>query len=242
MPSEGQTAVNRKTGQRAVYQGGQWVASGGAQSPMKPDIQRDAATLPYAAPKAAADLNNTTTRTSIALQAERRAGQAEARAFTAQELAAKLARDAADAERRKKLAPLKALDSQLRRTWDAYSSGVGSTKGAAGAMDFLPSPGNKSFDSLGAGLAEVGLNAFRTPGIGSQSDAELKAFVEANRPSSWNYDDTIKTKLGNLEGRLKQAYGVHGIPYNPYRPKQKGLLGGRKAATPGVVDFKDWKD
>lgn len=50
MPAEGQTAINRQTGQRAVYRGGQWVvASGAPQMPANPEY-------PYKAPTAAADL------------------------------------------------------------------------------------------------------------------------------------------------------------------------------------------
>jgi hypothetical protein len=70
---------------------------------------------------------------------------------------------------------------------------------------------NAAFDSAGAGLSEVGLAAFRVPGVGSQSDSELRQFVAANTPRAGDRDSAIQEKLGNLRRRLeatKQAWGV----------------------------------
>lgn len=108
---------------------------------------------------------------------------------------------------------LNAAAAQLRRVQSLYNTGVGKTKGVFGALDYLPTPANKQFDTAGAGLAEAGLAAFRIPGVGSQSDRELQAFVEANKPSSSDYDAQIEEKLRNLDSRLGQAYAGAGVPY-----------------------------
>src|SRR3546814_12698839 len=75
----------------------------------------------------------------------------------------------------------------------------------------MPSAANAQFDTAGAGLGEVGLAAFRVPGVGSQSDAELRAFIAANRPSASDFDSRIKEKLLNLQSRLDQTYSAYGM-------------------------------
>jgi hypothetical protein len=130
-----------------------------------------------------------------------------------------------------RLASLNALAQQIRRAYSLYQSGPGKTSGLAGLADYLPTPANKQFDTVGAGIGEMGLSAFRTPGVGSQSDAELKAFVDANRPSSRDYDTQIVEKLGNLENRLSETYKSLGQQYKPIVPRSGG---GSK-----VIDFND---
>lgn len=136
------------------------------------------------------------------------------------------------AEDKGRLDRLNAAAAQLRRVQSLYQSGVGKTKGVFGALDYLPTPGNKQFDTAGAGLAEAGLAAFRVPGVGSQSDRELKAFVEANRPSSSDYDAQIEEKLRNLDTRLGQAYSGAGVPYTSiFKQKQSLKNAPRKGAA-----------
>lgn len=128
-----------------------------------------------------------------------------------------------------KLGQLRALQSQIERVQQLYKTGPGATKGLSGLLDYLPSPANKQFDAAGAGLGEMGLAAFRVPGSGSQSDAELRAFVEANRPSSSDYDVQIQEKLRNLQNRIRQTYGALGA--KPQAPP--------KGKKPRVIDFND---
>lgn len=112
---------------------------------------------------------------------------------------------------RGKVGQFLALESQLARIKDLYRQGPGSTSGIGGVLDYLPSDANSRFDSAGAGLSEVGLAAFRVPGAGTQSDAELRQFIMANTPRAGDRDAAIEEKLGNLERRLaatKQAWGV----------------------------------
>lgn len=110
-----------------------------------------------------------------------------------------------------KLAQFRALEEQINRVEELYTQGPGTTKGLAGIQDYLPTGTNSAFDSASAGLGEVGLAAFRVPGVGSQSDAELRQFVAANTPRAGDRDEAILEKLGNLRRRLdatKQALGI----------------------------------
>ncbi len=110
-----------------------------------------------------------------------------------------------------KLAQFRALEEQIARVEDLYRSGPGSTKGVSGLADYLPTDSNAAFDSAAAGLGEVGLAAFRVPGIGSQSDTELAQFVAANTPRASDRDAAIREKLGNLRRRLEATKSELGL-------------------------------
>lgn len=112
---------------------------------------------------------------------------------------------------KQKLANIRAAQGQIDRMRKLFSAGPGKTTGLASVLDYLPTAGNKQFDTAGAGLGEVGLAAFRVPGVGAQSDAELRAFIAANRPSASDYDVAIKEKLNNLQNRLNQTYSAYGM-------------------------------
>lgn len=127
-----------------------------------------------------------------------------------------------------KLANIRAAQAQIDRLNRLFMAGPGRTKGVSSALDFLPSPSNAQFDTAGAGLGEVGLAAFRVPGVGSQSDTELRAFIDANRPRASDYDARIKEKLRNLQSRLDQTYSVYGL-------KRQGPV----AQNAKVIDFSD---
>ena len=112
---------------------------------------------------------------------------------------------------RGKIGQFLALERQLARIMELYDKGPGTTGGLGGVLDYLPSDANSRFDSAGAGLSEVGLAAFRVPGVGSQSDNELRQFVLANTPKASDRDAAILEKVRNLTTRLqsvKQAWGV----------------------------------
>lgn len=135
-----------------------------------------------------------------------------------------------------RLATLGALRNQIATVADMYRKGPGATKGLGGLYDYLPTPSNKAFDSAGAGLGELGLAAFRVPGVGAQSDAELRAFVDANRPSSSDYDASIEQKLSNLQNRLAASYQAMG---KKYQPVQIGAAQPKTKQQSRVVDFND---
>lgn len=127
-------------------------------------------------------------------------------------------------------ANLRAMQNQINRVQQLYKAGPGATSGVSGLLDYLPTPENKQFDTAGAGLAELGLAAFRVPGVGSQSDAELRAFVEANKPRSTDYDVQIQEKLRNLQNRLMSARNSP-VGSQSRRAKPK--------SSPKVIDFND---
>jgi len=136
-----------------------------------------------------------------------------------------------------KISQLRALENQIGRVRQLYKAGPGSTKGISSLMDYAPTSKNAQFNAAGAGLAEIGLGAFRVPGVGSQSDAELKAFVEANRPSASDYDTQIEEKLRNLETRLASSYEAYGI--KPQGSKAPPRITPKPKAQSRVIDFND---
>jgi len=199
-------------------------------------IGRPDPTLQYEAPKAALDIENT--RSTIA---DRQADNEMARRNFDRQLnndaanralaERRLALDEAAAERAAanaggkapdpmKLAQFRALEQQIARVQELYDAGPGSTSGVAGIMDYLPGDANSAFDSAAAGLGEVGLAAFRVPGVGSQSDTELRQFVAANTPSASDRDAAIREKLGNLRRRLEATRTELGMdaPVQDERP------------------------
>lgn len=133
-----------------------------------------------------------------------------------------------------KVGQLKALQDQINRVRQLHKTGPGSTTGLSGLLDYLPTAGNKQFDTAGAGLGEIGLSAFRVPGSGSQSDAELRTFIQANRPSSADYDVQVEEKLRNLQNRVNRTYEAMGF-------KPQGQAAPKPAAKgkPRVIDFND---
>lgn len=187
-----------------------------------------------------ADIQNDRERIALERERVRLAQSAQARAGQAADRAAAIE----ERERNSKLANLRALQNQIGTVRDLYRKGPGATKGVAGVMDYLPTPGNKAFDSAGAGLSELGLSAFRVPGVGTQSDAELRAFMEANRPSASDYDEQIEQKLRNLENRLVEAYKPYGVQYRPptRAPRRPAPSAPRKPASGGgEAKFLGWE-
>lgn len=115
---------------------------------------------------------------------------------------------------KQKLANIRAAQGQVDRVRRLFEQGPAKTKGLSGILDLLPGGVNSRMKTAGAGLGEVGLAAFRVPGVGGQSDAELRAFIDANRPSPTDLDVTVEEKLNNLQNRLNEVYSS----YNVKRP------------------------
>jgi hypothetical protein len=192
------------------------VISGGPRlpSPVRPvqeaidqatltDRRNDNANAGYVRAKAAAD----------ARKAEADARKAEREANTGQILTD-------DQQKFKaKLANLDSLVNQINRVDELYRSNIAGQPAdrAFGLTELLPTPTNKQFDAAGAGLAEQGLAAFRVPGVGSQSDTELRQFVAANKPSASDYDETIEEKLRQLRGRVDATRKEMGLPPAEWR-------------------------
>lgn len=110
-------------------------------------------------------------------------------------------------------ANLRALRNNIDRVRSLYQKNLrgGAPNQLTALVPDMLNPALGQFDSAGAGLSETGLAAFRVPGVGSQSDAELRAFVDANRPSSTDSDLQIEEKLRNLENRLNANMQEMGV-------------------------------
>lgn len=111
-------------------------------------------------------------------------------------------------------ANLDSLVTQINRVQELYNSNLRDEAipllSALG--DYLPTEGNKQFDTAAAGLAEQGLAAFRVPGVGAQSDTELRQFVDANKPSAKDFDASIEEKLRQLRIRVDANREAMGLP------------------------------
>ncbi|GAA0730004.1 hypothetical protein [Sphingomonas japonica] len=182
---------------------------------------RDAALAPYAQQKAAADA---------------RRAVAEAEKIERELTSAPPAKT--QAARQQRAAKLQALVGQIQRVEQLYQSTVGQTSGVGGLADYLPTEANRQFDTAAAGLAEQGLAAFRVPGVGAQSDTELRQFVQANKPQASDYDVAIEEKLRQLRGRVdaeRQGIGLEPVNWNGTEPNRDTAPAANMAA-PGGVD------
>lgn len=119
-----------------------------------------------------------------------------------------------DAKLMQRRANLQALQKNIDRVRELYEQNLrgGWTNKLAGNVPSIIRPENEQFNSAGAGLGETGLAAFRVPGVGAQSDAELRAFIEANKPLATDTDLAIEEKLRNLQTRLDATLSEMGQP------------------------------
>lgn len=69
-------------------------------------------------------------------------------------------------------------------------------------LEYFPTQEKGAINSTAAGLADVGLALFKIPGMGSQSDADAARFVQANQPSTSDFDLTFLGKVYNLRRRI----------------------------------------
>lgn len=105
---------------------------------------------------------------------------------------------------------LEALGYQIADVYDQYNRKLAG-KGLLSVGEYLPTDANQTFDTAAAGLGELAMSAFRVPGVGSQSDAELKTFIQANRPSAWDQDGVVEQKLRNILTRLNAERTALGL-------------------------------
>ncbi|MGQ3081092.1 hypothetical protein [Sphingopyxis sp.] len=97
--------------------------------------------------------------------------------------------------------------NHIENLFNEHQKGVG----LGSVMDYLPTQGNKAFDTAGAGLADLGTAAFKVPGMGPQSDADAARFVAANQPSRWDSDSQVQEKLGVLRRRVENNMKAMGL-------------------------------
>lgn len=183
-------------------------------------------------------------------RAERSAAVEERRLALAEQAAAREAAKASgkpggDAKAAARIPKLNALVEQIKRVEELYSQNIApEDAGLLSSLgDYLPTQENKQFDTASAGLAEQGLAAFRVPGVGAQSDTELRQFVQANKPSASDYDVSIEEKLRQLKSRVdeeRRGMGLEPVNWADQRadnevpnPDNGAAL---KPPPPGLVD------
>lgn len=152
--------------------------------------------------------------------------------------------EAGDIKTNQLLANLRALEQNIQRVRELYQQNLqgGFPNALSGRVPGIIRPENEQFNSAGAGLGGAGLAAFRVPGVGAQSDAELRAFIQANQPVSSDSDLAIEEKLRNLETRLNATLQELGMAPAPQRnvqlaPQQEGELAAFISANTGNPDF-----
>ena len=79
-------------------------------------------------------------------------------------------------------------------------------------LEYFPSQAKGAINSTAAGLADVGLALFKIPGMGSQSDSDAARFVQANQPSTSDFDMTFLGKTYNLRRRIDAKVRSMGLP------------------------------
>lgn len=222
------TRTNKRTGEVQELRNGQWVTVRPAMSlPPGMVVQTKAAdpTLPgrvtktnneaaassYDPAKAAADLRIKELEAQIkAIEANSAGAQTQAELQKAR-LDVDKARMEIEAIRSGKGGAIKALQEQVDRVGELYRQEL---KGGLPNKinDLIPDtfqPDKGAFDTAGQGLTNPFMAAFRVPGVGAQSDTELRQFLAANTPAQGDSDAVIEEKLRNIQTRIDAEQGVN---------------------------------
>jgi len=116
--------------------------------------------------------------------------------------------------------------NHIEALFNKHQKGVG----LGSIAEYLPTQGNKAFDTAGAALGDMGTAAFKVPGLGSQSDQDAARFVAANQPSRWDTDSEVLEKLGALKRRVNNTLEAMGLPpakwgaqYDPAGSDREGV-------------------
>lgn len=104
---------------------------------------------------------------------------------------------------------------EMQRLYEGNLAGQGIVKSLS---EYIPNNEKDRLNTLGAGVGQLGMSAFRVPGSGEQSDRELTNFIAANQPNSWDRDAQLTGKLDNLRLRIDNQRDAMGLgPYDWYR-------------------------
>lgn len=109
---------------------------------------------------------------------------------------------------------LDALQGQVDRVGELYRQSLkgGVPNGIASWAPDMLAPQQGQFDSAAQGLTNPFMAAFRVEGQGSQSDTELRQFLQANTPAQGDSDLVIEEKLGNIQRRIDAERGTLNQP------------------------------
>ena len=169
----------------------------------------------YTGPKAAADLQNTqlnTQRTQQqmtldALTANATRVKADADAKKAVADAAKAERELQQAKGGARSGKFAALVRQINRVQQLYDRDLAGTN----PFEVFQYGTNQAFDAAAAQMSQQAFGAFRTPGEGPQSDADLKLMLRANEPSAMSWDATNMERLNGLRSRVEAEMVAAGL-------------------------------
>lgn len=125
-------------------------------------------------------------------------------------------------------ATLETIVPRLNRAQQLYQQDVApETAGNMfGLADLFSTPTTGRFDTVGEQISDLGLAAFRVPGVGAQSDFEAKAFAAANKPNTSNWDSSIEEKFTNMRTRVdnnRRALGMQPAEWAGYGPDNPNL-------------------
>jgi hypothetical protein len=123
-----------------------------------------------------------------------------------------------------------ALQNQLDRVGSLYRQNI---HGGLPNPIFgrIPTPTNEQFTTAAQGLVNPFQSGFRVPGVGAQSDTELRQFIEANTPTPHDTDLQIEEKMGNIQRRIDAEKGVQpAIDPSQADQPQVGLTKGKTRA------------
>jgi hypothetical protein len=116
-------------------------------------------------------------------------------------------------------AKLSNLLSQLDRAEEIYRQEIkGGLPNPISGRLWPLSEGNSRFGAAAASAAQQAFSAFRVPGEGPQSDADLRLFVEANRPLPTDTEAAIEEKFQAVRARARaelKALGVAPVQQSP---------------------------
>jgi hypothetical protein len=125
---------------------------------------------------------------------------------------------------------IEALQQQLDRVGELYRQKI---KGGLPnpLWGRVPTSTNDQFGTAAQGLVNPFQAAFRIPGVGAQSDTELKQFIEANTPTAHDTDLQIEEKMRNIQTRIDAEKGAQPqVDPNAQVTPEVGLTKGKTRA------------
>jgi hypothetical protein len=167
---------------------------------------QDAATLPYAGVKAAADARRAQAEATLAAAKAARGADVDNSGSAAVRSAALTGYKSAQ--------QLENIVADLR---SKYQAGPGSTSGIAGLRDYLPLTANQQFDAAGNAARGIADNALGFTGGQLNTAAEAAMAVGPYLPQASDRDAVILDKIGRLEGlaglaRERSITQLGGVP------------------------------
>jgi hypothetical protein len=122
---------------------------------------------------------------------------------------------------------MKALQDQIDRVTSLYQNNLqgGMPNVVNRVVPDSFQPGKAQFDTAAEGLTNPFMAAFRIPGVGSQSDTELRQFISANVPQQGDSDAVIEEKIRNIQTRINAEKPAQPVAEPPAAPQMQQSSG-----------------